>query len=151
MSHLTRTGRDIAPIEYVFHSDPDGGEGLVATILRSQYDHGPPGTAFLTEPDQPLQVAHMRRSSGEVVPAHVHLERKRVLTLTQEVLAIRSGRVRVDFFTAAGVKFDSKELIGGDVCILHQGGHALEFLADTVMLEVKQGPYSGRDLDKRML
>jgi hypothetical protein len=45
--------------------------------------------------------------------------------------------------------YDNDELIAttqlspGDVMVLLAGGHALRMLEDTVLVEVKQGPYLG--------
>jgi len=35
--------------------------------------------------------------------------------------------------------------------MLLSGGHGFEFLEDTKMIEIKQGPYAGRDNDKIIL
>lgn len=137
-------------IEYVHNAEPDGGEGLVATIVRSGYK-SPNGVAFLTGREQPLQVAKMSRRQGEDVEPHVHHERKRVVTQTQEVLIVERGLVLVGFYTGDGRRFDNRTLGPGDVCVLHCNGHSLHFLEDTDLLEVKQGPYAGRELDKRTL
>lgn len=136
-------------VDYVRSAEPDGGDGLVATIIRGNYYLL--GTRFLTDPEQPLQVAMMLRPAGDRVPAHVHRERKRVITQTQEVLVVRLGVALVTFYTSAGDVFDQTTLRAGDVCVLHGGGHAIDFLQDTLLLEVKTGPYSGKDQDKRML
>jgi hypothetical protein len=58
------------------------------------------------------------------------------------VLLVRSGSCEVDVY-------DDDELIAtthlspGDVMVLVAGGHALRMLEDTVLVEVKQGPYVG--------
>ena len=36
-----------------------------------------------------------------------------------------------------------QELKAGDVAVLFSGGHGFEILEDTLMLEIKQGPYAG--------
>jgi hypothetical protein len=65
------------------------------------------------------------------------------------VLFVRSGKVRVDFFTDGRHYLESTVLCGGDVIMLVAGGHGFEMLEPTEMIEVKQGPYCG-DQDKTL-
>jgi mannose-6-phosphate isomerase-like protein (cupin superfamily) len=62
---------------------------------------------------------------------------------TKEVLFIRSGRVRVDFYTEAQVYIESTVLEAGDVILLAFGGHGFQMLEASEIIEVKQGPYVG--------
>src|SRR6185369_5395734 len=66
---------------------------------------------------------------------------------TQEVLFIRRGRLRVDFYDETKQYLSSRILEAGDVILLIQGGHGFEVLEDLEMFEVKQGPYVG-EVDK---
>jgi mannose-6-phosphate isomerase-like protein (cupin superfamily) len=66
---------------------------------------------------------------------------------TNEVLVVKSGRVRVDFYTEDQCYLESRILSSGDVILLAFGGHGFEMLEQSELIEVKQGPYSG-DLDK---
>ena len=71
------------------------------------------------------------------------------MSFTQEVLVIKSGKVRVDYYDNDKHYFESKILYQGDVVLLAGGGHGFEMLEDSEMIEVKQGPYSG-DMDKKI-
>lgn len=62
---------------------------------------------------------------------------------TQEVLFIRRGKLRVDFYTTEHEYLESRVLQAGDVILLIQGGHGFEVLEEVEMIEVKQGPYAG--------
>jgi len=77
----------------------------------------------------------------------VHNPVERSVHYTKEVLFIRSGRVRVDFYDDNQGYLESRILEGGDVILLAFGGHGFEMLEPTEMIEVKQGPYAG-DADK---
>lgn len=136
--------------EYVRDVQPDGGEGLLAVVIRTGEVAGP-GTVFVTEPHHPLQVAVMRHERGHHVPPHVHLERPRTYTLTQEVLVVASGVYRVTVYTSAGRKVQDAILAPGDVIVLLAGGHSVRAVTDGELLEVKTGPYGGRATDKRDL
>ena len=63
--------------------------------------------------------------------------------LTTEVLLVRSGRVRLDFYDDARAYLESTVLEAGDVVLLARGGHGLEMLEASELIEVKQGPYAG--------
>jgi hypothetical protein len=43
----------------------------------------------------------------------------------------------------------SRELCEGDVILLVAGGHGFRMLQDTVLLEIKQGPYTGIEEKER--
>ena len=87
----------------------------------------------------------MNRPRGYVIPPHVHNPVERSVHYTKEVLFIKSGRVRVDFYDDAQNYLESRILEAGDVILLAYGGHGFEMLEPTEMIEVKQGPYSGEE------
>jgi mannose-6-phosphate isomerase-like protein (cupin superfamily) len=89
----------------------------------------------------------MNRPSGYVIPPHVHNPVPREVKFTKEVLFIRSGRLRVDFYSDSQEYLQSTILAAGDVILLAYGGHGFEMLEQTEIIEVKQGPYAG-DHDK---
>ena len=67
--------------------------------------------------------------------------------MTQEVLFIKSGKVRVDFYSNEQEYLESRILNAGDVILLADGGHGFKMLAPSEIIEVKQGPYCG-EMDK---
>jgi hypothetical protein len=102
----------------------------------------PPGAQFVTPPDAGLQVGVLTHAEGTNIHRHKHRRIERQVSATSEVLLVRSGSCEVDVY-------DDDELIAtaqlspGDVMVLLAGGHALRMLEDTVLVEVKQGPYVG--------
>jgi mannose-6-phosphate isomerase-like protein (cupin superfamily) len=78
-----------------------------------------------------------------VIPPHVHNPVPREVQFTKEVLFIKSGKVRVDFYDDEQNYLESRILSAGDVILLAYGGHGFEMLEQTEMIEVKQGPYAG--------
>jgi mannose-6-phosphate isomerase-like protein (cupin superfamily) len=105
------------------------------------------GIRFFTPDHFSQQLAYMTHPAGHVIGAHVHREIERQIFYTQEVLIIKKGRVRVDFYDKERTNVESCELVSGDVIVLVSGGHGFEMLEETEMIEVKQGPYTG-DADK---
>src|SRR5687768_8801691 len=125
--------------EQVWDYSPDGGEGLLAIILRNQYR--PEGVHFVTDPNSEQQVAVISHPTGKEIPAHYHPENPRRIVRTQEVIIVRSGILRVELYTSHGTHFASKILADGDVIILLAGGHGFKAVTPVELLEVKQGPY----------
>ena len=82
-----------------------------------------------------------------MIQPHVHNPVAREVHYTQEVLFIRKGRLRVDFYGSDREYLESVVLEAGDTILLIAGGHGFEVLEEVEMLEVKQGPYVG-DHDK---
>jgi mannose-6-phosphate isomerase-like protein (cupin superfamily) len=116
-----------------------------AIIVRSNFDKR--GIHFFTPGDFSQQLGYMRHPAGHVIEPHVHNEVHRSVHFTREVLFVRRGRLRVDFYTDDGNYLESRELKEGDVILLAAGGHGFEVLEEIEMIEVKQGPYIG-DADK---
>lgn len=119
-------------------------EKLLAMIIRNNYICD--GVDFITPDEYSQQVAYMHHPSGKVIDAHVHNLVHRNIVLTQEVLFIKKGKLRVDFYDDYEDYLESKILETGDVILLVLG-HGFTVLEETEMIEVKQGPYSG-DADK---
>lgn len=114
---------------------------LHAIIIRSNYSNS--GIEFFTPNDFSQQLGYMNRPKGYTIEPHIHNHVERKLVLTQEVLFVKSGKVRVDFYTDDKIFFDSKILEKGDVILLAEGGHGFEMLEPSEIIEVKQGPYCG--------
>ena len=112
-----------------------------ALIVRSSFRE--PGIHFFTPNDFSQQLAAMRHPAGHVIAPHVHNPVPREVHYTHEVLFLRRGRLRVDFYADAGSYLESRELGAGDVILLSAGGHGFEVLEEVEMIEVKQGPYAG--------
>jgi mannose-6-phosphate isomerase-like protein (cupin superfamily) len=120
-------------------ADASGEE--LALILRRSFKRD--GIQFLTANDYSQQLGYMNRPAGYTIPPHVHNAVAREVRFTKEVLFVKSGRVRVDFYSDAQAYIESTILEAGDVILLAFGGHGFEMLEPTEMIEVKQGPYVG--------
>src|ERR1039457_1665303 len=118
---------------------------LLAIIIRSGFHES--GIHFFTPDDLSQQLAYMRHPTGKEIPPHVHNPVPREVRITQEVLFIRKGKLRVDFYDDDRNYLESRILEGGDTILLATGGHGFEVLEEVEMIEVKQGPYAG-DQDK---
>jgi hypothetical protein len=117
------------------------GPVVIALVVRAGFDE--PGTRFLTPPDFTQQLAVMKHPAGTRIRAHAHAPVRRRGVRTQEVVLIRKGRVRATLYSSRRERLCSPVLVEGDIILLCGGGHAFEMLEESVMVEVKQGPYDG--------
>ena len=118
---------------------------LLGIIIRANYHED--GISFFTPDEFSQQLGYMNRPQGYVIEPHVHNLVERKVDLTQEVLVVRSGKVRVDFYDDEKNYLESRVIQTGDIILLAHGGHGFKMLEPTEMLEIKQGPYCG-DQDK---
>ena len=118
---------------------------LLAIIIRSDYRKD--GIEFFTPNDFSQQLAYMNRPSGYKIQPHIHNKVQREVFYTQEVLFIKKGKVKIDFYDDERNPIDTIIVQTGDVILLASGGHGFEMLEETEMIEVKQGPFAG-DADK---
>jgi hypothetical protein len=116
---------------------------VLSIIIRSSFS--PENTTFLTPPEYKQQVGFIVYPRGGEVKRHVHIDLERNLVGTSEVIIIKSGSCILDIYTITGQLVASKKLERGDLMLMVGGGHGFRMLEDTVLLEVKQGPYTGID------
>jgi len=121
---------------------------IISIILRRDYTAG--AIEFFSPDDFSQQLGFLPHKKGNTINAHFHKTIDKRITLTQEVLFVRKGKIRVDFYTPAKEHLASREIEAGDIVFLCSGGHGFKILEDTEMIEVKQGPYSGKDNDKEL-
>jgi mannose-6-phosphate isomerase-like protein (cupin superfamily) len=107
---------------------------LLAIILSSHFNK--PGIHFFTPNEFSQQLAYMKHPAGKVIQPHVHNPVPRQVCYTQEVLLIKSGRLRVDFYSEQQEYLES-------LILLAAGGHGFEVIEEVEMIEIKQGPYVG--------
>jgi mannose-6-phosphate isomerase-like protein (cupin superfamily) len=127
-------------IEKIVHD-----ETLLALIVSKNFNAN--GIHFFTEDDLSQQLAYMHHPKGKIIQPHVHNPVSREVHYTQEVLFIKKGKLKVDFYSNEQIYLESRILEADDVILLVQGGHGFEVLEELEMFEVKQGPYAGH-LDK---
>ena len=113
----------------------------LAIILRTTYKEK--GINFFTPNEFSQQLAYMNHPSGYEIQPHLHNVVHREVQFTKEVLFIKSGKVRVDFYDDEKNYLESRLLVSGDVILLAFGGHGFEMIDDSEIIEVKQGPYTG--------
>ncbi len=116
-------------------------DSLIAIIIPASYKSD--GIEFFTPDSFSQQLAFMSHKKGKTIEAHVHNHNPREVVYTQEVLIMRKGTLRVDFYDDERNYLESRVLEAGDVILLASGGHGFEVIEDVEMIEIKQGPFSG--------
>ncbi len=127
-------------VEYIKHNDK-----ILSIIIRTHFQKN--GIEFFTPDSFSQQLAYMKRDADYLIDPHIHNIVKRDIDTTQEVLFIKSGKVRVDFYDNEKSYLESRVLNQGDVILLADGGHGFKMIEDSEIIEVKQGPYAG-EMDK---
>jgi len=122
---------------------------VLAIIIKKSYSKE--GISFFTPDEFSQQLAYMEHKAGHDIVPHVHNEVHRNVLFTQEVLVIRKGVLRVDFYNDDKVYIESHMLNAGDVILLASGGHGFQVIEDLEMFEIKQGPYSGEKDKSRFI
>lgn len=113
----------------------------LAYVIRAEA--APERTTFVTGDDANLQVGFVVYPAGGEVQPHEHLPVEREIVGTAEVLFVRTGRCQADLYDGKRERVETIELAAGDTIVLLAGGHGFRMVEDTVLLEVKQGPYIG--------
>jgi len=118
-------------------------KNLCAIFVPGTYS--PEETKFITPDDEPLQWGIGVFKKGSVVEPHRHVGAQSPVREFQEFICIRRGLAIAEIFDEEGEKIQEIRMCAGDALLLLRGGHAFQFEEDTELLEVKQGPYQGRE------
>jgi quercetin dioxygenase-like cupin family protein len=132
MEHVELIAREGSPLAYIVH----------ATLDPSQ-------TTFITPPEYNHQLGFVVYPAGGRIAPHTHRPIERHIRGTSEILIVRKGRCEVDLYSEDHILVATRELVCGDILLLISGGHGFRMLEDTVLLEVKQGPYTGLEEKER--
>jgi hypothetical protein len=119
-----------------------GGEILAMIIYANNVQAG---NTFISPEHFPLQLGILKGEAGYRVAPHFHRFQERQILNYQEILFIKSGKVKVGLYDNKQALFTSRTLSGGDCILFASGGHSVELLKDSEIFEVKQGPYMGNE------
>jgi hypothetical protein len=114
---------------------------LLAFVVRNELS--PNATTFVTPSDLNLQLGFVVYPNGGQVLRHMHLPIERTIYSTTEIVHVKQGHCIMDIYDDQRKLVTSVELKIGDTVLMIGGGHGFRMLEDTVLLEIKQGPYSG--------
>jgi hypothetical protein len=126
---------------------PDGMP--IAIVIRKDFKKN--GINFISKESFPLQLGINSYKKGEVVKPHIHLIKEVKINSCQEIVYVKTGSSLVNLYDEKKKLFKSLKLSSGDLIFFLSGGHGMEMVKDTVIMEVKQGPYMGKSQDKVMI
>jgi hypothetical protein len=112
-------------------------------VIRKNVQPGK--TTFITPPDGKQQVGFIVYPKGGVIARHTHKPLERRIVGMAEVVVVRSGHCQIDLYDESLMLVTTRDLFTGDVVLMVGGGHGFQIIEDTVLLEIKQGPYLGKD------
>ena len=100
----------------------------------------PPKLLFLAKKKNSLQFGHIVKKRGNIIPRHKHKRVKRIIFGTPEILIVKKGQTKLKLFKS-GRLVRSLILKKGDIVSLIDCEHSFTFSKDTILHEIKQGPY----------
>ena len=121
---------------------------LLAIIVRKEY-RKKKGVSFFTPDKLNLQCGYMKHKKNHIIKPHLHLKRLNKIFYTSETIILLKGKLRIDFYDNKKKYLSSKVLFSSEIIMLISGGHGFETLSPCEMIEVKQGPYSGKKDKKK--
>jgi hypothetical protein len=109
-----------------------------------------PGLNFFSQDSDFIQAGVWGYDAGKELKAHIHNPVRREVAWTQELLYVRTGKIRARVYDTSENNVAELVVSAGDLIMLLRGGHGYDILEDgTQVLEVKNGPYVGPELDRR--
>jgi oxalate decarboxylase/phosphoglucose isomerase-like protein (cupin superfamily) len=113
----------------------------IAIVVKQSFN--PPTTRFVTDPEMSMQVGYIKYPSGGLIQPHTHLPIERKVHGTSEVLYFISGKAELLLYNDAHHLVAKRMIASGDLVIFVRGGHGVRAIDEILILEVKQGPYTG--------
>lgn len=108
------------------------------------------GLGFYSNDEEFIQVGSWQYDKGKELLKHIHNPIERTVIRTQEVLYIKKGSIKAQIFSLDEILIDEIIAKEGDTVILLNSGHGYTILENnTQVLEIKNGPYLGADIDRR--
>jgi cupin fold WbuC family metalloprotein len=102
--------------------------------------------------EQFLQISTKKIPKGTNFNPHKHNKLERTTDITQEAWIVLEGRIRATFWDIDDSIVKETVLSSGDCAVVYRAGHSFEVLDDeTILYEIKNGPYYGVDKDKTMI
>ena len=117
-------------------------KSVYALLIRAKSQHKIQGVNFVTKNKDLLQLGFISHKKKHLIKPHIHKKKKRIINYCTEVLLIKKGVLKIQFYNEKGINIKKdKKLYKDDIIILFKGGHGFEVIKDCKVIEIKQGPY----------
>tara|TARA_Y100000748_G_C15501438_1_gene490262 strand:- start:2063 stop:2482 length:420 start_codon:yes stop_codon:yes gene_type:complete len=125
---------------------------VLARYIKASEVWGGESLSFFSEDKEYIQAGSWNYNKGKKLLAHTHNEVERSVLFTQEVIFVKSGSLRALIYDDDTNLIEEFTAYENDLLIMLSGGHAYEILEDkTQVLEIKNGPYLGAEIDRNRL
>jgi len=101
----------------------------------------PKGSIPRTPKDWALQLVTLKHPKGTRLAAHYHQPKKRQTARLQEFLFVKRGKVRLDLYGPDIEYFKKIYLTAGQGYLTVDGGFGIQFLLNSELFELKNGPF----------
>ena len=106
----------------------------------------------ISEDKEFLQLAALKIKKDHKFKGHKHLRLVRETDITQECWIVVKGTVKTFHYDEEDNLLEENILQAGDATITFRGGHNYQSLKeDTLVYEIKTGPYMGQAKDKTFI
>ncbi len=109
-----------------------------------------PGLNFFSKDEEFIQVGVWGHyENGKYLQNHIHNRFERIAQRTYETLYMISGSMDVEIFTLEREHVETFNIHKGEILVLMECAHGYTITEDdTTVLEIKNGPFFGADVDK---
>ena len=109
------------------------------------------GLEFLSDDTDFIQLGTWNYEKNFSTVPHYHLEHDKPSNLTQEVVLVHKGSVKCRLFTKEGNYVDEVDINEGELIVQIYGVHEYIMNEDSIVLEIKNGPYYGPEIDRKRI
>tara|TARA_E500000081_G_C5927455_1_gene259188 strand:- start:205 stop:624 length:420 start_codon:yes stop_codon:yes gene_type:complete len=106
------------------------------------------GLNFVTNDEKSLQVGIWNYEKGKNLEPHFHNTYDRNADITSESVFITKGKILIKVYTKNLELVIEETLQAGEMIIQFYGVHEYIMLEDSIVIETKNGPYSGPEKDR---
>lgn len=109
----------------------------------------PEGLSFFSNPQDFLQIGSWNYPSKKILQRHFHRLVNRSINRTHEIIIVLEGSLKAQIYTL-DKEFIKEVIINTlEVGIMLNCGHGYEIIEDgTKVIEIKNGPYMGPEIDR---
>ena len=108
------------------------------------------GLGFFSEDSEFIQVGTWRYDAGKKLQNHNHFIVERDVNRTQEAIVVLRGSLLARVYDEDDNLIDEVTVSAHEGMIMLAGGHGYDILEDdTIVIETKNGPYPGAEVDRR--
>ena len=106
------------------------------------------GLDFLSDDNDFIQVGTWNYKKGQVLLLHYHNKFERTALRTSECVFVFKGKIECNLHSEDGEFIETIIVNAGEFIVNLSQAHESKILEDTIVLEVKNGPYFGPEKDR---